>query len=379
MNPIIMHLFRQLTNHAPLLEQLQGVCRDLHPPEAKDILKPWLQEHQSLWSSAEAIQNEVSLDALDYRCLLGFIKRDLSHQDLTGVDFSGLALDGFDFSHSRLIRARLRRTSFTRADMTGVDLTGADADHAFFDEACLVEAVLINGQFLHTSWSFADMHHADLSRADFTGASLFQTNLLGVRAQATTARLVMGDRACLSGSDWSHSELIGASFQNALLNEIQMQHARVDYANFDGASLQKANLFSLYGEHTSFKCANLENANLEKSVLLYSLLEKANLRGANLGGMSARGALFDDATFSSETVIEASSHDLIAAVLEASATTFQQRMFAAVIRKATEYCWEEFTRELKKRPELISWVEQTLTSYPSLERMVTYAKWILDH
>jgi hypothetical protein len=95
-------------------------------------------------------------------------------------------------------------------------------------------------------------------------------------------------------------------------------------ANLFGANLESANLFGANLESANLFGANLESANLVRANLVRANLESANLFGANLE--SAK--------------INWNSHALISEILWQAADTVEREMFAAFIRRKTEWCWK---------------------------------------
>ncbi len=152
----------------------------------------------------------------------------------------------------------------------------------------------------------------------------------------------------------------------AVMNEFQFQYGKADYARLNRARLKNASLDHASLQYASFFRADLEGASLREANVANGYLLETNFTGANLQGIRATRAVFDGAKFAPSTRIEGTSHDLIAALLENTAQTFEEHMFAAGVRSMRSYCWQDFTEELRERPALLPWIERTLSPYPGL-------------
>jgi uncharacterized protein YjbI with pentapeptide repeats len=385
MNTTTIELFRQMSKQPVLLEKLQKALRKMDGGSHADIvagLRAWLEGQRPV-----EMGTELHLEDLDPEYLLHLVKlvkRDFSHQDLSGLDLSELVLDGANFFSALLINTRLHGASLkaanfehaelSRADLTRANLQAVTANLAVFDRACFAQANLQGGSFLHANFHSAQMERADLSRANLTGSTFNGADLTSIRAYQTIAKWVTFTEARLGRTNWREAILTGAQFHDADLSAIHLEHGSLDRATFYRTCMVQAHLDWANCSAASFSQANLEGArlqgaNLNSAVFLYTNLQRGNLQDA-----STAGTLFYQTTFSPETIIAPNSHALIAALLETTAETFEQRCFAAGIRSSYAYCWKDFTDELRERPDLIPWVEETLTPYASLSRNIRVAK-----
>jgi uncharacterized protein YjbI with pentapeptide repeats len=366
-NTRALEMFHRLSSNTALLSSLRAACQTLspdeEPPKIASLLKP---HHALLLEAGQWPENEEV-----YRDLFKLITGELSGQDLTGADLSHLNLDGYTFFHAnlasaRLYRASLKEATFAHANLSGADLHAVVANLADFSDANLTNAHLSEGQFLHASFRRAQMQRSNVSAANLTGADLNRADLTEAKAVRTMARWAIISGADLSRSVWSSANLTGADLSWATMNSVQLAGSQADHATFAWASMKNADLAGISLRHASLHQSDLEGANLSRGTLSFCSLVEANLKGTNLQGIRAPYAVFNAAMFAPTTVIEGSSHDLLAALLESTAETFEEHMFAAVVRSRRDYCWREFTEELRQRPALVPWIEQTLSPYPSL-------------
>lgn len=371
-------VFQVISRFPDLLSQIRQMRQTL----TREALLSLLEQHPAVLAEIRKQEGEGDpLSTLTLERLLGFITRDFSHLHLEGANLEGLPLDGTTFFQASLRgatlrHASLRRANLTLADLTEANLSGVDADEAGFDRAVLVEANVQQGRFRHVSFQAAQLLHCDLSCADLGAARLVEADLTGVEGAGVQAQWAVFARARLSESRWDRAHLTGARFQGATMSKTRLWEADLDHACFDEARMDQANLSGSSCWHASFFRTSLQGANLRGSTLNLCNFNGSDLSGARLRASTTTWAVFASIQVSAETEIEKDSRELLSAVLLASASNFEEQMFAAAIRESN-LCWEGLTQELRKRPHLLPWVEKTLTPFASLQERIRVARSLL--
>lgn len=135
---------------------------------------------------------------------------------LAGVVFDGLDLSGLKFDHLDLSRASFRGCTFNRASFFKSELRDAD-----FTDAVLCDVFADAALIGYSKWHGAKLRNVILNEnaaeplaehVDFSGAELFNVKL-----------------RC--------SNLLNASFCNALLNRVQFDDTRLDNVDWTGATV----------------------------------------------------------------------------------------------------------------------------------------------
>lgn len=117
----------------------------------------------------------------------------LAGSNLLSFKASGASFRSADMTNASAVLADLRNADFSNAMLHSVDFSGADLRGANFSGASLRSAKIAG----------ADLREAILSDADLTGAIITST-----RAQRTTWRRAVIDKANLSGSTFESIELL---------------------------------------------------------------------------------------------------------------------------------------------------------------------------
>lgn len=165
----------------------------------------------------------------------------------------------------------------------------------------LYEADLIRSNELHESKLLLYLH--DVS---FRGADLSRVNLSSIY---------------LNGADLSHAKLVGAILNYADLSETNLSHvnffgANLSHANLSGADLTKTNLFGANLSHANLSGVDLSHANLSKAILKGALVEQTKFTHSYgispefRADLRRRGAIFEDALNSHESLLSGESRDL---------------------------------------------------------------------
>jgi uncharacterized protein YjbI with pentapeptide repeats len=160
-------------------------------------------------------------------------------RDLRGVDLTGADLVGANLAHADLVGAKLR----------GADLSGANLDHANLDQAELAGAVLDGARLDGTDFAFAKLtgakffgarlHHVNFDRADATGADFTKSHITTSRLIVAGFKLTIFDNATLNDVDLQSTDFHFAKFINADLQHnitIGRINQHFGHTNFRGAS-----------------------------------------------------------------------------------------------------------------------------------------------
>jgi len=281
--------------------------------------------------------------------------RDLSGLDLTGVDLSGLDLSGArcrgtwmeaadlrgtrlagaDLTEAVLTRARLQETDMSRAVFKGANLGGLVARDSSFEQAVFNEAMLDQASFTRCVFIEAAIEQCspgelELVDCDFVRARLDVVNFwresrfLRVRFDRAAFKRVVWlnceledlrfEHAQLSACGWVQSDcnapmsfrhchlqtccvvqtdMPGAQFSNAWIEESSLRGIDLEGASFDGARLQSSDLSeSNLGEASFYRAdangsllmqCNLSGADLRESDWIDAILSKSDFRFADLG------------------------------------------------------------------------------------------------
>lgn len=270
--------------------------------------------------------------------------RDLSDQDLGGKDLSGADLQC----------AILGRTNLAGANLKGAKLGGARLDGAILDGADLGDVDLTSASFDRVSARGAKLERTrlDLFRAqkcDFTDASFAGSEgLLATFSQSTLERadfsgsssLLLGFDGCeLSGAKLgakleharfdgckakgavlTGAELVGTSFNDCDLQEIDASRARGDgavfyksrlsRARFERAELKASHFLGVDAADASFARAYLPGARFDRAILRDASFERASLLRADLRKASLTRTTFKKACLRDAQVTQAAGVDV---------------------------------------------------------------------
>jgi uncharacterized protein YjbI with pentapeptide repeats len=202
------------------------------------LLFPFLCAHPAL--SADMTAREIT--AYLFRSPAG-TKPDLSHKDLSGLDLSDL-----DFKRATLDGANLYGSDLSRANLSGTSLRGARLDRATLIDADFTEADLTGASILRPN-IFADIQaFRPSNRLSFAKTRMANAHLNGTfdGVNFTGADLT----AALFGPRDPREEvlitpmmsLIGTTFDNAILVQVDLSGNDLRDAHFIGADLSRANL-----------------------------------------------------------------------------------------------------------------------------------------
>jgi uncharacterized protein YjbI with pentapeptide repeats len=153
--------------------------------------------------------------------------------------------------------------------------------------AAVVEAVQSGVSLERASLANADLRGSILVGALFDGANLENVNLCGV--DLTRASLVM---ASLKGAELIDANLNGSDLTLAHLEGAELTRANLEGVDFSSANLDFATLRNSYLVGANFEGAMLTRTDLRGANLKGSKLDGANLNLAKLTGANLCGALY---------------------------------------------------------------------------------------
>lgn len=271
------------------------------------------------------------LSGLDLRAM------DLSEMDFRGVDFTNALLNrtnlqkanledadfsGANLSNADMSRAILKKGTFKNADMTGAIISDADLsdavledaildeadlsrsklDHCILKEVSLISANLTNASLQQSQCYAADFSKCILSNADFQEADLTEAcveKALGIGINMTGANLA-GLRASgdtnFSQGIFKYVSAPYAICENAVLDQADFSHSKMEGINFASASLKNATFVGADLKFSRLSKANLFQANCVGMNLFQASLEKADLTETDFRKTSLYGAELLDAT-----------------------------------------------------------------------------------
>jgi uncharacterized protein YjbI with pentapeptide repeats len=229
-------------------------------------------------SSADLSRADLSQAQLNVSRLTG--------GNLSQANLSGCKLNVANLIRARLVDANLATASLIRAEMLRANLTNAHAVAIDLSEADLREA-----QCRQANFNIANLSRADLRGSSWIGASLEQAilnNCNGDRANFQGANL--------AGAELRHSVLTQADLSGAVLRDANLRWANLSGANLSGADLTNAKLSGAKLVGTCFEGANLSNAllvhaDLHNANLMNTTWVNSDASGANLSGVKLFGAL----------------------------------------------------------------------------------------
>ena len=238
---------------------------------------------------------------------------DFSQACCTGANFTGAAADNIKAEGALLSRANLTRTDLTGAALAKADLSGADLSRAVPETACLAGARLAGCIAVKTSFAGADLTGADLRGADLREANLCRTTLDGADlGQAKAERAWFSDASAKKtsfaqagltgckaqgGSDFSGSDFSGANLSGAVIEECNLEKARLTATILDRASLRASRLQDADLSRALARRATFDEADLTRACLTGVNGLKASLREAVLHNADLRDSNFFNADF----------------------------------------------------------------------------------
>jgi uncharacterized protein YjbI with pentapeptide repeats len=210
-------------------------------------------------------------------------------QSLRGRDLSGADLEGIDLSHQDLegillARAKLGGASFKSAKLAGAMLAGIDASASVWEGADLSRADLTGAKLDRAVFSHACLEHASLAGADLEEAQLDDVRAAGADFSRAVLTHCFAEGADLTKSDLSSATLMTTSFRRARLDDAKLNEVTARGAIFDEASLVDARFEKAALVGSSFRDAKAAGAVWECAELSDAVLHGADVSRAIFAG-----------------------------------------------------------------------------------------------
>jgi uncharacterized protein YjbI with pentapeptide repeats len=202
------------------------------------------------------------------------VKCDLTDSNLSHSVFDDAMLTDADLSGANLCEAQLNR-----ANASGASFHEGRLERAKFSRAILRKTVFLHADLSHAELKMADLSLANLSETVLQKANLTQANLAGAIVDNTDFTDAILQQANLPCLDLRTACLNGTCFEKANLSEAQLEDVQILHAQLHFANLRSAHLTG-----SSLPSADLRSADLRGAGLAEIDWEEADLRNANLTG-----------------------------------------------------------------------------------------------
>jgi|GEM_PF-3324577 uncharacterized protein YjbI with pentapeptide repeats len=144
------------------------------------------------------------------------------------------------------------------------------------------EFIIANRKLDAKKTYYTDLHKIDFTGLDLNGADFSFAYLAGVDFKgAANVSGLKCFKACLEGADFTGKDLSGSNFEQANMQYIKMESAKVEGCVFDDANMHNAKLTGIEGKCTA-KRANLRFAAGDKANIICSYLSKIRAEGITL-------------------------------------------------------------------------------------------------
>ncbi len=202
---------------------------------------------------------------------------DLRKAWLPGANLEYAQVSGTNLSLADLSQANLSNASFFSAKLVGADLTGTMLENTSFEAADLT-GVDLAGRDLRTSiFSRANLTNANLRNTDFTGAALGGSIVAG--ADLTHANILDAKMGVMTIHGLTSEQFYSTkSYKGGKLGAIDLTFNLCAGWNFEGQDMAGARLWVI------FTGANLRNTNLTGADFTIAYLDEADLTGAHITG-----------------------------------------------------------------------------------------------
>ncbi len=172
-------------------------------------------------------------------------------------------------TREEVVSRHSRRENFAGFDLSGLDLSELDLSEADFTEALLENTSFQKSVLIGARFEQALLQAADFSEADLSGARL--NGASGAQAVFAKAKLAESD---LSQADFSAGDFSDAVMSRAVLTQ----------TTFDGASMDGLRADGCQAAHANFNECTLKGADLSDANLQAARFNEAKAMGANLAG-----------------------------------------------------------------------------------------------
>jgi len=155
-----------------------------------------------------------------------------------------------------------RGVNFTDVDLSALDLTGCD--------------------FSGCEMSRCNLTDASCPSANFDGATLYQAKLDGAEFLGTTFRRANLSESSAKKTGFGMTDLTGANFFNAHLEQATFVDAQVSRADLRAAKMEGCRLLEADLANSDFSQADLTDVDLRETDIKGANFRQATLRGAKL-------------------------------------------------------------------------------------------------
>ena len=249
------------------------------------------EKGDSVWGLAQGYTREVIKD-LDSRWLgalldlLDTAGLDLAARNEPLLQLNSLKFNKGDFENRKFTNMNLRDVIMQESNWTNSVCRNVDFSNADFRKSKFSGASFYDCDFQNVIFRNANLTRVSFDNCNLEGAQFENANLKGAKFPGTGVNKIKYDALTridaklaqvlyLFSNKGNNRKLSGINLSNFDLEEIWLQ----------GACLEKADF-----SHSDLRGANLCNANLEGANFYNAVLDNADLRGANLNQADLRHA-----------------------------------------------------------------------------------------
>lgn len=221
-------------------------------------------------SDAE-INREMALDCPG--CDLAGL--DLKRQDLTGANLAGADLSGANLHGAILIGANLAGAILTEANLNRSNLRQADLTGAMMRESLLYGAIMDGVNLTGADLTSSKAQEARMTSATLTDARMVAVNLSRARLPSVTALNTNFGGSWFFDAQLTRGNFTGATFLQAILQNVTLTNANLTDADFNTADLILADMRGADLTRTDFTNARLTQARMADTNREDAFLEDA--------------------------------------------------------------------------------------------------------
>lgn len=310
----------------------------LTPPELIRDRKEFAARNTACFKNATmtgALLPDADLSYVDFSSAT-LAEADLSGANLFYTDYTNSSLSGANLSKAKLYSVSLGGAECVGANLIGSVLLNCDMNGTNLKNALLIDAILVNENYgkaeegeaaaeserkpyVYTIYDDNKPIYEAIDDTAFSKAySLCDANLDGAAASNVVMSGLNLDRSSWRGAvlkkatlfnsiarwsifadaDFSYAILIGVSFHQAALGNVQMPKSRMYACDMSGVKLNRANFTGSRVEKVIFQNADLSNANFSRAVVNNCLFNDVNLSATNLSGAVFSNVIFENVNFS---------------------------------------------------------------------------------
>ena len=187
---------------------------------------------------------------------------DLKRQDLTGANLAGADLSGANLHGAILIGADLTGAILTEANLNRSNLRQADLSNAMMRESLLYGAIMDGANLTGADLTSAKAQEARMTGATLTDARIVAVNLSRARLPSVTALNTNFGGSWFFDAQLTRGNFTGASFLQAILQNVTLTNANLTDTDFNTADLILADLRGADLTRADFTDARLTQARM---------------------------------------------------------------------------------------------------------------------